>query len=79
MTRPDIGYAVSIVSQFMSARTVKHWVVLEQILCCLKGAEGTDGILFRDSELQMLTKVNHFNLKASKTYKNLNFTIWFQI
>ncbi|KAK2986874.1 hypothetical protein RJ640_000992 [Escallonia rubra] len=38
VTRPDIAYAVSIVSQFMSEPTVKHWAALEQILCYLKGA-----------------------------------------
>src|SRR5262249_43169856 len=33
---PDIAFVVSIVSQFMSAPTVKHWKALEQILCYLK-------------------------------------------
>ncbi|XP_059306411.1 uncharacterized mitochondrial protein AtMg00810-like [Lycium ferocissimum] len=45
VTRPDISFAVSIVSQFMSAPTVKHWEALEQILCYLKGAPGL-GILY---------------------------------
>jgi len=47
VTRPDIAYAVSIVSQFMSAPTIKHWAALEQILCYLKGAPGL-GILYSD-------------------------------
>ncbi|XP_060210064.1 secreted RxLR effector protein 161-like [Lycium barbarum] len=38
VTRPDIAFAVSVVSQFMSAPTVKHWEALEQILCYLKRA-----------------------------------------
>ncbi|EOY03970.1 Cysteine-rich RLK (RECEPTOR-like protein kinase) 8, putative [Theobroma cacao] len=38
MTRPNIAYSVSIVSQFMSAPTINHWAALEQILCYLKGA-----------------------------------------
>ncbi|KAL6340451.1 hypothetical protein AAG906_006115 [Vitis piasezkii] len=38
VTRPDIAYAVSIVSQFMFAPTMKHWAALEQILCYLKRA-----------------------------------------
>lgn len=47
MVRLDIAFAVSVVSQFMSAPTVKHWVVSEQILCYLKGTPGL-GILFSD-------------------------------
>ncbi|XP_057985369.1 uncharacterized mitochondrial protein AtMg00810-like, partial [Hevea brasiliensis] len=38
VTRPDIAYAVSVVSQFMSSLTVAHWEALGQILCYLKGA-----------------------------------------
>ena len=29
VTRPDIAYSVSIVSQYMSSPTVDHWVVVE--------------------------------------------------
>ena len=29
VTQPDIAYAVSVVSQFTSAPTVKHWAALE--------------------------------------------------
>ncbi|XP_070029369.1 uncharacterized mitochondrial protein AtMg00810-like [Nicotiana sylvestris] len=45
VTRPDIAFAVSVISQFMSAPTVKHWAALEQILCYLKGAPRL-GILY---------------------------------
>ncbi|KAJ9707458.1 hypothetical protein PVL29_002475 [Vitis rotundifolia] len=45
VTRPDIAYAVSVVSQFTSAPTVKHWAALEHILCYLKKAPGL-GILY---------------------------------
>ncbi|XP_062103747.1 uncharacterized protein LOC133814853 [Humulus lupulus] len=38
VTRPDIAFSVSVVSQFMSSPTIHHWVALEQILCYLKGA-----------------------------------------
>ncbi|RVW93300.1 Retrovirus-related Pol polyprotein from transposon RE1 [Vitis vinifera] len=41
VTRPDIAYAVSVVSQFTSAPTIKHWAALEQILCYLKKAPGS--------------------------------------
>ncbi|KAL6315094.1 hypothetical protein AAG906_030951 [Vitis piasezkii] len=47
VTRPDITYAVSIVSQFMFTPTVKHWAALEQILCYLKRAPGL-GILYNN-------------------------------
>ncbi|RVX00652.1 Retrovirus-related Pol polyprotein from transposon RE1 [Vitis vinifera] len=41
VTRPDIAYAVSVVSQFTSAPTLKHWAALKQILCYLKKAPGS--------------------------------------
>ena len=47
MTRPDIAYSVNVVSQFMSAPTIHHWAVLEQILRYLKSAPGR-GILYRN-------------------------------
>ena len=33
VTRLDIAYSVSIVSQYMSSPIVDHWTVVEQILC----------------------------------------------
>ncbi|XP_038880011.1 uncharacterized mitochondrial protein AtMg00810-like [Benincasa hispida] len=47
LTRPDIAYSVSIVSQYMSCPTVNHWVSLEHILCYLKVALGC-GLLYKD-------------------------------
>ncbi|TYK29397.1 Retrovirus-related Pol polyprotein from transposon TNT 1-94 [Cucumis melo var. makuwa] len=47
VTRPDIAYSVSVVSQFMSFPTVDHWAAVEQILCYLKAASGR-GILYKD-------------------------------
>ena len=55
LTRPDIAYAVSIISQFMAAPTVNHWAALEQILCYLKGAPGR-GIVYKDH--------GHFNIEC---------------
>lgn len=40
LTGPNIIFAVGIVSLFMSAPIVRHWVIVEQILCFLKGALG---------------------------------------
>ncbi|KAK1378833.1 putative Cysteine-rich RLK (RECEPTOR-like protein kinase) 8 [Heracleum sosnowskyi] len=45
MTRPDIAYSISVVSQFMSSPTVHHWAALKQILCYLKGTPGR-GIVY---------------------------------
>ena len=36
-TWPDIGYAIGVVSQFMSNPGKEHWVVVKWILCYLKG------------------------------------------
>ena len=44
VTRPDIAYSVSVVSQYMSSPTV-DWKTVEQILGYLKGAPGR-GILY---------------------------------
>ena len=40
ITRLDISYFVSIVSQYMSSPTIDHWAAVEQILCYLKGTPG---------------------------------------
>ena len=45
VTRPDIAYSVSVVSQYTSSPTIDHWTTVEQILCFLKGASGR-GILY---------------------------------
>ena len=49
VTRPDIAHSISVVSQYMFAPTVDHWVAVEQILCYLKGASGR-GILYNYHE-----------------------------
>ncbi|XP_004309959.1 PREDICTED: uncharacterized mitochondrial protein AtMg00810-like [Fragaria vesca subsp. vesca] len=46
ITRPDISYAVSIVSQFMHAPTVGHLNIVKRILRYLKGFAGR-GILLK--------------------------------
>ena len=48
VTRPDIAYFVSVVSQYMSFPTVDHWVDVEQILCYFKEAPGC-GILYSNN------------------------------
>ena len=32
ITRPDIAYSISVVSQYMSSPTVDHWAIVKQIL-----------------------------------------------
>ena len=39
-TRPDLTFAVSVVSQFMHAPSVKHVFVVKRILRYLKGSIG---------------------------------------
>ena len=47
VTHLDIAYSVSVISQYMSSSTVDNWVVVEQILCYLKGVPGC-GILYNN-------------------------------
>ncbi|XP_042026953.1 secreted RxLR effector protein 161-like [Salvia splendens] len=46
-TRPDIAYAVGVVSQFMHAPQVAHWEAALRIVRYLKGTVG-HGILFEN-------------------------------
>ncbi|XP_068659151.1 secreted RxLR effector protein 161-like, partial [Aristolochia californica] len=55
VTRPDISYAVSVVSQFMHKPQITHWQSLERILRYLKGAPGR-GLLYK--------KHGHFNIEG---------------
>ncbi|XP_038887095.1 uncharacterized mitochondrial protein AtMg00810-like [Benincasa hispida] len=40
VTRPDIAYAVYVVSQFMAAPHTIHFIALLRILCYVKGSLG---------------------------------------
>ena len=40
VTRPDIPYLVSVVSQYMFSPTIDHWATVEHILCYLEGTLG---------------------------------------
>lgn len=42
MTRPDISYAVSVVSQFLNSPCDIHWIVVVRILRYIKRAPGKD-------------------------------------
>ena len=47
ITRPDISFPVSVVSQFMSSPRIPHWDAVVRILRYLKKAPGR-GLLYRD-------------------------------
>ncbi|XP_068329676.1 uncharacterized mitochondrial protein AtMg00810-like [Pyrus communis] len=49
ITRPDITYSVSIVSQFMQSPTLEHLNLIKRILCYLKGSVGR-GIMMKKNE-----------------------------
>ncbi|CAH9073771.1 unnamed protein product [Cuscuta epithymum] len=49
VTRPDIAYSVSVVSQYMSSPIIDHWAAVEHILCYLKGAPGR-GIVYQNHD-----------------------------
>ncbi|XP_068304448.1 uncharacterized mitochondrial protein AtMg00810-like [Pyrus communis] len=42
ITRPDIAYSISLVSQFMHSPTLIHWEIVKRILRYLKGSIGRD-------------------------------------
>ncbi|XP_021315208.1 uncharacterized protein LOC110434806 [Sorghum bicolor] len=51
-TRPDIAFAVGVVSRFMEAPTKDHWVAVKHILRYLKGTIGYGCKYGRDTELK---------------------------
>ena len=56
-TRPDIGYAVGVVSRFMSNPDKTHWEAVKWILRCLRGT--TEKCLyFGEGELKVLGYVD---------------------
>ena len=60
ITHPDIAHSINIVSQYMSSPIIDHWIVVEQILCYLKGSPGR-GILYSNhghNRLEYFTDAN---------------------
>lgn len=60
MTRPDISYAVSVVSQFMNSPCDIHWDVVVRILRYIKRAPGK-GLVYTDrghSDIVAYTNAN---------------------
>ncbi|KAG5219223.1 ion channel CASTOR [Salix suchowensis] len=54
ITRPDITYAVSLVSQFMHAPTVHHFSMVKRILRYLKGTIGRGIVMTRNNHTNMM-------------------------
>ncbi|XP_028960593.1 uncharacterized mitochondrial protein AtMg00810-like [Malus domestica] len=50
ITRPDISYSVSLVSQFMHSPTLVHWEIIKRILRYLNGSIGR-GIIMKNNGL----------------------------
>ena len=65
VTRSDIAYSVSVVSQYMASPTVDHWAAMEQILCYLKGAPRC-GILYSNHGHNILECFTDANWAGSK-------------
>ena len=68
VTRPDIAYSVSVVSQYMLSPTLDHWAAVKQILYYLKRASGR-GILYSNhgyNRLECFTDANWAGSKKDK-------------
>ena len=63
------------VSQYMSSPTVDHWVVVEQILCYLKGAPGR-GILYSNHGHNRLECFTDADWAGSKEDKRSGYSVF---
>lgn len=66
LTRPDIAYSVSQVSQFMHAPTIRHQNAVDQILRYLKGTPGK-GMLYKKTENRKIEGFTDANWSDSKS------------
>lgn len=53
ITRPELGYSVHILAQFMHAPQLDHWDAALRVVCYLKGRPGLGVLLRRDSDLSV--------------------------
>jgi len=60
MTRPDLAYAVSVLSQFMTRPHENHWIAAKGVLRYLQGTSDF-GILYSDSFHISLTGYTDFD------------------
>ena len=67
-TRPDIGFTISIVIQFMHDLEGRHLLAVHRILCYLKATPGK-GILFKKNNklsLESYTDVDYAGSKVDR-------------
>src|SRR4051812_33721016 len=53
-TRPDLAYSIGIVSRFMEAPTMEHWVAVEHILRYIKGTTNFGCVYLREKKKEMV-------------------------
>ncbi|XP_070675610.1 uncharacterized mitochondrial protein AtMg00810-like [Malus domestica] len=85
ITRPDISYAVSLVSQFMHAPTIQHFQLVKRILRYLKGSLDK-GILMSNHQSTEISAYNDADWAGSQidrksttgycTFVGGNFVTW---
>ncbi|KAA0050691.1 putative Polyprotein [Cucumis melo var. makuwa] len=76
VTRPDIAYSVSVVSQFMSSPTMDHWVAVEQILCYLKAAPGCGNLVSWKSKKQNVVSRSSAELEYRAMTQSVCEIVW---
>ena len=72
-TKPDIAFAIGIVSQFVHAPNEEHMNAVVRILRCLKGAPGK-GLLF--SKTSNLKVDPYTNADMAGCINDIQFTSW---
>ncbi|PNX68831.1 putative copia-type protein [Trifolium pratense] len=68
VTRPDITFAVSIVSQFLNAPCDSHWDAVVRILRYIKNAPGR-GLLYEDKGDAKITCYSDADWVGSPSYR----------
>ncbi|XP_040994149.1 secreted RxLR effector protein 161-like [Juglans microcarpa x Juglans regia] len=68
ITRPDISYAVSVLSQFLQMPRVSHWDAVIYMLRYLKRAPGL-GLLYRPNEHLRVEAVSDVDWAGSPSYR----------
>ncbi|XP_028776811.1 uncharacterized protein LOC114733506 [Neltuma alba] len=68
VTRPNITYPVSVLSQFMVSPTIRQWEALEHVFHYLKGSLG-HGILYKNhghTDIECFCDADHGGSKATR-------------
>ena len=67
VTRPNIAYSVSVLSQYMSSPTVSHPVIIEHILCYLREALNVE---YRISSIG-IPELSVFHMQTEPDLRNI--------